>query len=141
MSRNHFFTAMGLALLASFALTGCTAKPAAQSVRVLVDGAPWEAPKETTNGEGGLRVYVTLDGLALIDLPFGEAHTVEVIQPDGSENTIELTGEAARMSEANCKNQECVQMGDVTRENLEVRVMGGFIICLPHRLSVEVCGD
>jgi hypothetical protein len=29
-------------------------------------------------------------------------------------------------------------MGEVTRDNLEVRVMGGFIICLPHKISVEV---
>ena len=34
--------------------------------------------------------------------------------------------------------QDCVQMGEVTRDNLEVRVMGGFIICLPHKISVEV---
>ena len=26
----------------------------------------------------------------------------------------------------------------VTRGNLELRVMGGFIICLPHKVSVEV---
>ena len=85
-----------------------------------------------------VRVYVTLDGAALIDLPFGEAHTVTVSQADGSENVVVLDGEAVVMQSANCENQDCVNMGAVTRENLELRVMGGFIVCLPHRLSVEV---
>ena len=30
---------------------------------------------------------------------------------------------------------------EVTEENLEVRVLGGFIVCLPHKLSVEVRGS
>ena len=42
------------------------------------------------------------------------------------------------MEHADCDNQDCVQMGAVTRDNLELRVMGGFIICLPHKISVEV---
>ena len=141
LNRNRILSSIGLAALACLALSGCAAKPAAPSVRVLVDGAPWAASEGAAKGEDDLRVYVTLNGEALLELPFGEAHTVEILQPDGSENTIELTGEAVRMSAANCENQDCVQMGDVTRENLELRVMGGFIICLPHRLSVEVRGE
>lgn len=42
------------------------------------------------------------------------------------------------MTEADCPNQDCVQMGAVTAENLETRAMGGFIVCLPYRLAVEV---
>ena len=64
-----------------------------------------------------------------------------VVQPDGAENIVRLTGDAVFMEEANCQNQDCVQMGEVTADNLELRVLGGFIVCLPHRLSVEVRGD
>ena len=141
LSRNHFISAMVLAVLACLALSGCAARQNAQSVQVLVDGAPWKSSDGVAGQGGDLRVYVTLDGEALIDMPFGEAHTVDILQSDGAENTFELTGEAVRMSAANCENQDCVHMGDVTRDNLELRVMGGFIICLPHRLSVEVRGD
>ena len=42
------------------------------------------------------------------------------------------------MESANCEGQDCVHMEPVTRDNLETRVMSGMIICLPHRLSVEV---
>ena len=85
-----------------------------------------------------LRVYVTRDGKPLIDLPFGEAHSVQVLLPGGGENTVAITGDAVYMEHADCDNQDCVNMGAVTRDNLELRVMGGFIICLPHKISVEV---
>ena len=107
-------------------------------VQVILDGKPVAAQESTGSAGEGLRVYVTLDGKPLLDLPFAEAHTVRIIQPDGGENTVTLTGSSVYMTEANCEGQDCVQMGEVTRENLEVRVMGGFIICLPHRISVEV---
>ena len=109
-----------------------------REVQVLLDGKPMEETESTGSDEKDLRVYITLDGKPLLDLPFAEEHTVRIIQPDGGENTVSLTGSSVYMTEANCEGQDCVQMGEVTRENLEVRVMGGFIICLPHKLSVEV---
>lgn len=124
-------------LLAACLLAGCRGRAPKGGAEVLVDGRPWDGEN---SGGGGLRVYVTLDGAALIDLPFDEAHTVEILQPDGAENVVSLTGEAVTMQSANCENQDCVHMGEVTRDNLELRVMGGFIVCLPHRISVEVRG-
>ena len=83
-------------------------------------------------------MYVQLDGRTIADLPFDQPHTVAILQPDGGENVVEITGQAVRMASANCENQDCVLMGDVTRDNLELRPMGGLIVCLPHRLTVEV---
>ena len=125
---------LALGLLAS----GCAPAPVAGGVRVLVDGAAWEGPAVSPEAGHGLRVYITRDGQPLLDLPFGEAHSVQVIQEDGSENTVAITGDAVYMDHADCENQDCVRMGEVTRDNLELRVMGGFIICLPHKISVEV---
>lgn len=107
-------------------------------VQVILDGKPMAAQESTGSAGEDLRVYITLDGKPLLDLPFAEVHTVRIVQPDGGENTVMMTGSSVYMTEANCEGQDCVQMGEVTRENLEVRVMGGFIICLPHRISVEV---
>lgn len=123
-------------------LSGCGAKdaPAAQATLTL-DGAPWKGGSLSPETSDDLRVYVTLDGAPLADLPFSEAHSLDIRLPDGGENHVACTGEAVYMSEANCDNQDCVNMGAVTRENLEMRVLGGFIICLPHRISVEVRGE
>ena len=128
-----------LLLAACLLLGGCGARESA-GARVSVDGAEWDGTPFPQGDGDDLRVYVTLDGKALLDLPFGEVHTVRITQPDVGENTFEITGEAVYMSHADCENQDCVDMGAVTRENLELRVMGGFIVCLPHKLSVEVRG-
>ena len=131
--------AFGAALLICASLAGCGAKPAA-GAQVLLDGVVWDGAA-LPGAASGLRVYIALDGKPLIDLPFDQAREVTVRQSDGAENTLILTGESVRMAQANCENHDCVNMGEVTAENLEMRVMGGFIICLPHRLSVEVRGD
>ena len=127
-------------MLAALALCACGARPAA-GPQLTLDGQPWEGGSLSPQAGDGLRVYVTLDGAPLADLPFGEEHTLVVRQADGSENAVRFTGEAVYMKSANCDNQDCVNMGEVTRDNLELRVMGGFIICLPHRVSVEVRGE
>ena len=129
-------TVLVLMLLAAFALAGCSAPGREAGVRVLLDGSAWDG-EPVSPGEG-LRVYITHDGQPLIDLPFDEARSVQITQDGVGENTVEITGEAVYMAHADCENQDCVDMGAVTRENLELRVMGGFIVCLPHRISVEV---
>ena len=106
-------------------------------VRVFVDGEAVSVPvllKEETD----LQVHLTLDGQEIAVFPFGEAHTVRILQENGDENSLLLTGESVRMESANCEGQDCVHMEEITRDNLETRVMFGMIICLPHKLSVEV---
>lgn len=140
-SRRRTGAVVALVLLAlCLSLSGCSQRrqgDAADGVQVLIDGVRWDG-RAVSPEDGDTRVYITLDGRPLIDLPFDEAHTVTVRQDDLGENTVELTGEAVYMSHADCENQDCVEMGEVTRQNMELRVLGGFIVCLPHRLSVEV---
>ena len=127
---------MGLALLlAALVLSGCRAREV-PAVRVELDGAAWDG-EPVSPGEG-LRVYITLDGQPLLDVPFDEPRDIVVRQDGVGENAVAITGEAVYMRHADCDNQDCVEMGEVTRDNLELRVMGGFIICLPHKLAVEV---
>ena len=110
--------------------------PSAAVVRV--DGIVLSSPILSPEKQEDLRVHITLDGAEIADLPFGEAHTVQILQANGFENNLLLTGDSVLMESANCEGQDCVHMEKVTRDNLETRVMFGMIICLPHRLSVEV---
>lgn len=107
-------------------------------VKILVDGAEYAGPASAGEKQDDLQVILTLDGKEIAVLPFGEAHTVRVLQDNGDENNLILTGESVYMESANCEGQDCVHMEPVTRDNLETRVMSGMIICLPHRFSVEV---
>ena len=106
-------------------------------VRVWVDGQEAELPLSPPE-TGDLRVYLTLDGKEIAVFPFGEPHTVRVLQSGGEENTLQIRETGVVMESANCEGQDCVHMEEVTRDNLETRVMYGIIICLPHHLAVEV---
>ena len=119
-------------LAACLMLAGCQAKRGDQ-VAVLLDGQPWDGAPVSPEAAGP-RVYITLDGDKLIDLPFSEPRTVTVRQPDGAENAVVITGDAVYMAHANCENQDCVHQGKVSAP-------GKQIICLPHKLWIEVVSD
>ena len=133
---------IAVALLAVITAVICFVllRPGAQpaGAQILLDGEPFAGPALSPEKQDNLRVILTLDGQEIANLPFGEAHTVRVLQDNGDENTLVLTGESVYMERANCEGQDCVHMEEITQDNLETRVMFGMIICLPHRLSVEV---
>lgn len=76
--------------------------------------------------------------------PLAEAEpyeiTVRMLDHEGKlqENVICITTEGAYMHSSNCDNQDCVGQGVVTLENKDLRILGNWIICLPHQLSVEL---
>ena len=119
---------------------GNSGKPPEGGIRLLLDGAEMTETVLDPAGGDGLRVIVTVNGNEEANLPFGTEHTLQVIQ-DSGKNTVRMTKDAVYMEEADCHGQDCMKMEPVTRDNLEMRVMGGFIICLPHRVSVEVRGN
>ena len=106
-------------------------------VRMWIDGQEAELPLSPPETED-LRVFLTLDGKEIAVFPFGEPHTVRILQSSGDENTLRIGEAGVVMESANCEGQDCVHMEEVTRDNLETRVMFGMIICLPHHLAVEV---
>jgi len=139
VNKKRVWIAILLLVAAAAVLCFVLLRPGAQpaGTRVLLDGKALADPVLSPDAKD-LRVILTLDGKEIANLPFEEAHTVKVIQENGDENTLILTGDRVYMESANCEGQDCVMMEPVTRENLETRVMFGMIICLPHRLSVEV---
>ena len=137
MKKKVFAAGILLAAVAVALFLRLRPGPPPASLRVLVDGQALSFPVLSPEKDG-LRVILTLDGAEIADLPFDEAHTVRVLQENGDENTLVITGESVHMESANCEGQDCVRMEEVTRDNLETRVMFGMIICLPHHLAVEV---
>ena len=91
-------------------------------------------PSGGQNGE----IVVTVDGAEYARVPLGQKQTLTVTQEDGSVNVIEISERGAVMASSTCRNQLCVQMGEVTLDNWETRPNQQFIICLPNRVSVEL---
>ena len=82
------------------------------------------------------------DPIGLLPLPTeGEyLRTLRQIQPDGSEwvNVLHVTPDGFWMEDSNCNGHDCMDEGIVTLENREERILGNVVICLPHRLMLEL---
>lgn len=59
------------------------------------------------------------------------AYTYRYEASDGDYNLIEVDGDQVRIKEANCGDQVCVRRGWVSKA-------GETIVCLPHKLVVEI---
>ena len=81
------------------------------------------------NGDGGW-----------IPLPTSDSMTVAISDVNNPEikNVIRLTPNGFKMESSTCDNQDCVEQGEVTLENMSDRVLMNMVICLPHQLSVEL---
>lgn len=84
------------------------------------DGAPLRAIVH--DGEGGV-----------FELPLDQDAELPVSTGLGA-NTIVVEGGAVFVSEADCDNQDCVHQG-------KIDAPGRQIICLPHKLWIEVVAD
>ncbi len=86
----------------------------------------------TRPGETGGWAVVTVDGVEMGRYSLAEDRTVTIGEADY--NILEISGGAAAVVEANCGDHTCVRTGAVSRT-------GETIVCLPHRLVVEIVGD
>lgn len=64
----------------------------------------------------------------------GETEVYEYADEHGHENKIVRTGNEITISYANCVDQLCVRQGSVSK-------VGETLVCLPHKLIVEVSND
>ena len=85
-------------------------------------------------------VEITQDGKVLYTLDLSTfddetTQTIRIDSPDGGYNIIEIgDGNTIRISEADCPDQTCVNMGRLKSDYLP-------IVCLPHKLIVRFAED
>ena len=53
-------------------------------------------------------------------------------------NVVKIFPGGFSMKESNCRHQDCLGQGTVTAENAASRPLGSRIICLPHKLVLEL---
>ena len=76
------------------------------------------------------KVVVRVDGEERVSYQLSDTVT-ETIQGVGGKNTLEIKDGKARLIEADCPDQICVNSGSI-------QYVGQSIICLPHRVVVEI---
>lgn len=83
-------------------------------------------------------MQVFLDGKLYSQTPLRTGERVTIEQPDGSKNVILMTENGFQMESSTCRDQLCVDQGQVTMENWKGRKLGNQVICLPNRVVVEL---
>ena len=83
-------------------------------------------------------LVIRADGFTYAPVPLTTSGEYTFTQPDGGYNILHVTPASIHMDSADCTTQDCVNQGKVTDDTLEFRPLGGQIICLPHKLIVEL---
>ena len=58
-----------------------------------------------------------------------------------AKNVIHVTEDSIQMASSTCDNQVCVYEGVVTLENKESRILGGYIVCLPNGVTLQLLDE
>ena len=92
--------------------------------------AVWAAAHQ---GAGGLVAVVHDSAGKEYRLPLSQ-DTVLTVYTDEGTNVVQVEGGAVSMADADCDGGDCIQQGSISTP-------GAQIICLPHKLWVEVVAE
>ncbi len=84
------------------------------------------------NKSGGRTAVVAVDGKAVRTLDLSEDCETDIPLENGEFNHISVKGGRVAVTDASCPDRLCVRRGYIRD--------GVPIVCLPHRLTVEVRG-
>ena len=83
--------------------------------------------------ENGSAITVTVDGQLYGTYTLSESREIPIELDGGISNVIVIEDGAAYMKDADCPDKLCMRQGAISRD-------GQTIVCLPHKLVVEVTG-
>lgn len=87
----------------------------------------------TLTRKEGAEVVVTVDGEVYKTLPLDEDTILTLGEKQGNYNVVEVKDGEVRMTEADCRDQICVNHKAIHYNNES-------IVCLPHKVTVEIHG-
>lgn len=85
----------------------------------------------TLKGSGGQTVKISVGASVYGTYPLSENRELK-IKTDAGYNLVEIKNGRVFVKDADCKDKSCVKQGEIS---------GGSIVCLPHKLVVEVTGE
>ncbi|WP_334160265.1 NusG domain II-containing protein [Muricomes intestini] len=81
----------------------------------------------------GAEVVVTVDGEVYKTMPLDKDAALTLGEKQGNYNVVEVKGGEVTMTEANCRDQICVN-------HKAIHYNHESIVCLPHKVTVEIRG-
>ena len=110
-----------------------TEEPAAEPQMA---GTPAAEPTELPAAEAYL--VVSVRGNLYEPMPLAGEGSFTIKQDENTTNTVHVTPNSIWMEHSTCDNQDCVDQGIVSLDNLKTRVLGNMIICLPNEVVLEL---
>ena len=83
-------------------------------------------------------VYIYVNDALYEADPLSEDKLIEIDQGNGMVNHVQIKDGKVYMSDSTCENQDCVEQGTMTGENVDTRPMRNWIVCLPNGISIEL---
>lgn len=136
-NRNVLAVMVVVILLMVIAAIGMTAHGPREISDEVLPGV--EASDASTPATGAsLYLLVTADNTTYAPILLDREEVLTLTQGEDKVNVIHVMPDRVWMESATCDNQDCVEQGEVTAENRKSRVLGNTIVCLPHRVLLEV---
>ena len=107
---------------------------------IAATGTPIPSPAETAASapSAGAYLVLTVGGMIYEPLPLSGEGSFTIRQDEETSNTIHVTPTSIWMEHSSCENQDCVDQGTVSLDNMSSRVLGNMIICLPNEVVLEL---
>ncbi len=83
------------------------------------------------NQKNGDTVRISVNSKLYGTYPLSDNREIKIKNQNGV-NTVKIEGGKVYISDADCKDKSCVKQG---------KIDSGSIVCLPHKLVVEVTAD
>ena len=135
-NRNALAVIVIIILAVAIAVVGLALRP----LRTVSD-ASLPGTKNTDDSaaatDASLYLLVTAGGTTYKPILLEEENVLTLSQGD-MVNVVHVTPVSIQMESATCDNQDCVEQGVVTAENRKTRILGNTIVCLPHRVLLEL---
>lgn len=150
---NLLVVGVVLAVIALIALIAVVAPPTrtidTDAPAVTVSDTPTDVPQASSAPEATeaqptdvppVEAYliITVQGNIYEPLPLTGEGTFTLRQSDTTFNTVHITPTSMWMEHSSCDNQDCVEQGVVSLENMTERVLYNMVICLPNQVSLEL---
>ena len=87
----------------------------------------------SAGAEKGLTAVVTVDGELRAEMPIDKNDSI-TIETEWGYNIVHTENGQAFVTEADCRDQICV-------DHKKIEKVGETIVCLPHKMVVEIVGD
>ncbi len=100
---------------------------------------PSSAQTQTTEAQpAAAYLVVTIHGMIYEPIPLAGEGSFTIAQDENTSNTVHVNHDSIWMEHSTCDNQDCVNQGTVSLDNMKKRVLTNMIICLPNDVVLEL---